>query len=105
MALLEALVVVGVVGLIVYGAMLLLLRRTGRPSAAAVPGQWLVGHYDKAGTTYVVLQKVAGAQREVVDEHVIATIPVGDPDYDQTFLTAMSVARERRALFETENDP
>jgi hypothetical protein len=40
----------------------------------------------------------------VVDEHAIASIPVDDPEYDAKFLTAMSIARERRALFEAEEE-
>jgi len=39
----------------------------------------------------------------VVDEHVIATLRVDDPEYDAKFLSAMATARERRALFEAEN--
>jgi hypothetical protein len=69
----------------------------------APAGQWRAVHYDVKGQTRISLQKISpGGVR--VDEHVIATIPVDDPDYDAKFLTAMSSARERRALFETEED-
>jgi hypothetical protein len=41
-----------------------------------------------------------GAQ--VLDEHVIAEIPVNDPEYDVLFMTAMATARQRKAISETE---
>jgi hypothetical protein len=40
----------------------------------------------------------------VLDEHVVARIPVDDPDYDAKFMAAMAAARERRALFEAEEE-
>lgn len=95
--------VVGVLAVLVYGAILLLLRprSIGRPVLPA--GRWAVGHYDADGATHVVLQKVVPGG-DVVDEHVIATIPVDAPDYDAAFLSAMAAARERRALFDVEED-
>ena len=51
----------------------------------------------------MVLQKISSSG-VVLDEHVVATVPVDDPDYDAKFLTAMNTARERRALFEAEQD-
>ena len=50
----------------------------------------------------MVVQKVTPASRLVLDEHVIAEIPVSDPDYDELFMTAMATARQRKAIFETE---
>ena len=40
----------------------------------------------------------------ILDEHVVETLALGDPEYDAKFLAAMSTARERRALFESEQD-
>ncbi len=40
----------------------------------------------------------------LINEHVVATIPLDDPEYDTKFMTAMATARERRALFESEED-
>jgi hypothetical protein len=40
----------------------------------------------------------------VLNEHVVARIPVGDPEYDAKFMAAMAAARERRAVFEAEED-
>jgi hypothetical protein len=103
MVLLEAALVVGMVWLIVYGTIRLLTGpqvRQRRPVAAA--GQWRAVHYDVRGTTHVVLQRTSPGGGEVLDEHVVATVPVDDPEYDAKFLAAMSTARERRALFEAE---
>jgi hypothetical protein len=68
-------------------------------------GEWRIDHVDVHGRTRVLLQKVLPGSGQVVDEHVVATIPVDDPDYEATFLQAMATARERRALFESEQDP
>jgi hypothetical protein len=104
MVFLEAALVVGMVWLVVYGTIRVLspLREQARP--ALPPGQWQAAHYDVDGETRVVLQKVAAGGAHVVDEHVIATFRSDDPDYDAKFLAAMSTARERRALFETEEE-
>jgi len=102
MVLLETAVVIGMVLVIIVGMIRLLTRPVQqRPTLAA--GHWQAVHYDVKGQTHVVLQKVS-AGANVLDEHVVATIPVDDPDYDARFLTAMNTARERRALFETEED-
>ena len=101
--LLEAAFVVGVLSVIVYGTIWLLMRPKGQPRHVPSTGQWRVGHYDVDGETRVVLQKVH-AGGAVLDEHVIATIPISDPDYDARFLEATSTARARRALFETEEE-
>jgi hypothetical protein len=102
MVTLEAVLVFGVVGAIVYGMIRLVTRPSdpGRPALRA--GQWRTAHYDTGGVTRVLLQKVSGVN--VLDEHVIATVPVDDPEYDAKFLAAMSTARERRALFEAEEE-
>jgi len=104
MVILELALALGMVGLIVYGT----IRLLSRPEAERRPlprgGQWQAAHYDLKGSTLVVLQKVSPTGVNVLDEHVIATIPVDDPEYDAKFMTAMNTARERRALFETEED-
>ena len=102
--LVEAAFVVGVLSVIVYGTIWLLMRPKSQHRPALSTGQWRVGHYDIKGDTLVVLQKVRAGGGEVLDEHVIATIPITDPDYDARFLEATSTARERRALFEMEEE-
>jgi len=102
--LVEAAFVVGVLSVIVYGTIWLLMRPKSQPGPAFSTGEWRVGHYDINGETRVVLQKVQSGGSEVLDEHIIATIPISDPDYDARFLEATSTARERRALFEMEEE-
>jgi hypothetical protein len=102
MVMLEGLLVVGAVGLLLYVAIRALLSDQGRGRVAVTPGQWRTAHYDVDGRTRVVVQKTTPSGTYVVDEHVIAEIPVGDPDYDQLFLAAMATARQRKAIFETE---
>jgi hypothetical protein len=48
------------------------------------------------------VQKITPAGTHVLDEHLIAEIPVNDPDYDELFMTAMATARQRKAIFESE---
>jgi hypothetical protein len=101
MVLLEAALVIGLVWAVVYGTIRLLADPRGAP-ASTTPSRWRPAHHDVKGQTRVVLQKVSERDGKVLDEHIIATITVGDPDYDAKFLTAMATARERRALFEAE---
>ena len=109
MVLLDAAVMLGVLGLVVYGAIRLLTQDQTRPQPQPPrrlppgPTHWRPTHYDLDGVTHVVLRKVS-VDGEVLDEHVVATVPVGDPGYDAAFLAAMSTARERRALFEAEDE-
>jgi hypothetical protein len=103
MVLLEAALVVGMVWLVVYGTIRLLTRPQSRERHPVAPtGAWRAVHYDVQGRTHVVLQRTSPDGDYVLDEHVIATVPVEDPEYDAKFLAAMSTARERRALFEAE---
>jgi hypothetical protein len=104
MVLLDAVVVLGVIGLVVYGAARLLGRARYQLPAASSPGQWRATHYDAKGVTKVVLQKMSPTGANLLNEHVVATIPLDDPDYDTLFMTAMAAARERRAMFESEED-
>jgi hypothetical protein len=105
MVLLEAALVVGLLGLISYVTILLLTgsgSSSGGGRTAARAGHWVTVHYDTDGATCVAVTKVSTAGAGVLDEHVVARIPVADPDYDDRFMAAMAVARERQALFEAE---
>jgi len=103
MVLVEAAVVVSLVCVVFLGLVRLLARPQDQRRPASTPGHWRTAHYDVKGETRVVIQKVS-TTGSLVDEHVVATIPVDDPDYDARFLIAMNTARERRALFESEED-
>ena len=99
----DAAFVLVVVGLVVY-AILRVVTRTPDAAPSERAGQWLATHYDLDGQTVVVLRKTSLGRAEVLDEHLVATILSDDPDYDATFLAAMAAARERRALFEGEEE-
>lgn len=104
-AMVEGLLVAGVVGVLLYLAIRALLSGPGRSESshpALAAGRWRTAHYDVDGHTKVVVQKVSAAGTHVLDEHVIAEIAVGNPDYDEVFMTAMATARQRQAIFETE---
>ena len=51
-----------------------------------------------------MVQKVSPGGANILSEHVVTTIRVDDPEYDSKFLAAMAAARERRAMFESEDD-
>ncbi len=102
MALVEAALVFGLLGAVVYAVTALLLRPPDQRRPSSLAGTWRAAHYDAAGETHVVLQKVAEGSTAVLDEHVVATVRTDDPDYDDKFLAAMDAARRRQALFETE---
>jgi hypothetical protein len=104
MVLIDAVVVLGVVGLVVYGAVRVLSRARYQLPAASSPGQWRATHYDVKGVTKVVLQKMSTGGANLLNEHVVATIPLDDPEYDSKFMMAMATARERRSMFESEED-
>ena len=102
---LEATAVILLVAVVIYGGVLVALRPRDRHAAPLTgPGEWRVAHYDVKGATRVSLQKVAASGASVLDEHVVAEIQTADPDYDAKFMTAMDTARERRAMFESEDD-
>jgi len=103
MVLVEAAFVIGLLGVMIYGIASFFLRPQGqqhRPSSLS--GKWRVAHYDAKQETHVVLQKVSESGTTVLDEHVVATLRCDDAEYDDKFLTAMSIARQRQALFEAE---
>lgn len=101
--LLQAALVMGLLAVVLYAA----VRLTGRTASTGLPavtrGRWRVGHYDLVDETRVVLQKVSEGGGTVLDEHVIASISTADPEYDEKFLAAMATARQRQALFESED--
>ena len=103
MAVLDAVLVLGLVALLVYGIIRSLDRPREHRQPASGAGQWRTVHYDVQGATRVALQKVSPSGTDVLDEHVVATIGVDDPRYDERFLAAMATARERQALFEAED--
>jgi hypothetical protein len=47
---------------------------------------------------------VSASGTKVIDEHIVGTIRVDDPAYDEKFLGAMTAARQRQALFESEEN-
>ena len=100
MAMLEGLLIVGAVGLLLYTVIRALEKGPGHPAVAA--GDWRVAHYDVDGHTRVVVHKVSSGGAQVLDEHVIAEIAVDDPAYDELFMSAMATARQRKAVFESE---
>ena len=104
MVLIDAVLVLAVVGVAVYAGFRVLSRARYQLPAASSPGQWRATHYDVKGSTKVVLQKMSPQGAHLINEHVVATIPLDDPEYDTLFMTAMATARERRALFESEED-
>ena len=104
MAALEALVLVLLVGGAVFGSVMLDMRTRGPGAGGRGPVEWRVNHRDVHGETRVVLQKVSRGGITVLNEHVVATIRIDDPAYDEKFLAAMNTARERRSLFESEEE-
>ena len=94
------------VALLVWALVSVILRlldRTREPASTA-PAHWRVTHYDVDGETRVVLQKYDDHRDKVLGQHLVGAIPLDDPDYDARFLAVMDSARQRRALFEAEED-
>ena len=103
MAMLKGVLLVGIICVLLYVVVRVLLSsQRQEPHPALNAGHWRTTHYDVDGHTKVVVHKVTPAGTHVLDEHVIAEIPVSDPDYDELFMTAMATARQRQAIFETE---
>jgi hypothetical protein len=102
MVMVEAAFVIGLVGVMIYGIASLFLRPQEQQHPSSLSGTWRVAHYDTRHETHVVLQKVSETGTKVLDEHVVATLRSDDAEYDDKFLTAMSIARQRQALFEAE---
>jgi hypothetical protein len=103
MVFLEAVILIGLAGLMIFWMTSTLLRSTTQGPQVSAPGTWRVAHYDVEGETRVVLQKVGEGDTRVLDEHVITSIRADDPEYDDKFLAAMNAARQRQSLFEAED--
>ena len=102
--LVDAVLVLGVIALFLYGVSRLVTRDQPHSLPGVGVGRWRATHYDAKGSTVVVLQKTSPSGTNLLDEHVVATIRLDDPDYDSLFMQAMATARERRAMFETEEE-
>lgn len=100
---LEGLAVLVVAGGIIYATLSFALRDRSKASSVVLVrgGSWQAGHYEVDDATRIVVRKVL-PDATVVDEHMVATIDEHDPDYDALFLAAMADARERAALFQSE---
>lgn len=98
---LEAALVVGLLGVVVFLTIRALMVPTGHRLPASTVGVWRVAHHDVKSATLVVVAKLSPAG-DVLDEHVVATVVVDDAEYDEKFLSAMAAARQRKALFEAE---
>jgi hypothetical protein len=103
MLVLDRAVLLGIVGVIIYVTISLLMRSAQRPLVTSAAGtRWQATHFEREGQTYIVVRKILLDGATVVDEHRVATVAEDDPDYDAKFLEAMAQARERVALFESE---
>lgn len=102
MVLIEAVFLIGLLGVMVYAITSLLVRPQGQRRPSSLSGKWCVVHYDANQETHIVLQKISESGAQVLDEHVIATLRSDDPEYDDKFLVAMNTARMRQAVFESE---
>jgi pyridoxamine 5'-phosphate oxidase family protein len=106
MALVEALIVIGVVTIIVSLLASAIIRHTAQPQTTSIDASsgWVATHYTLKDVTRVVVRKIGRDTGEVLDEHVLEEIANADPDFDARFLHAMEQARYRAALFESESD-
>jgi len=105
MALVQALVVLGLGAVIAYATHSMIRGTEQRRSNVARSGaRWEATHHAVKDSTRVVVRKVVLGIGEVLDEHVVAEFPDGAFDYDMRFLEAMAQARARAALFESESD-
>ena len=102
MIVVELALVVGLVWALVSVTLWALDRTRGE--TPTTPAHWRITHYDADGETRVVLQKYDDQRDKVLGQHAVGTIPLDDPDYDARFLAVMDSARQRRALFEAEED-
>jgi hypothetical protein len=103
MVLVDAAVVLGMVAVIIFLASSMLTRGQEQPRALrGASGKWQVTHFAVNNRTHVVVRKVLPDGATVVDEHLVATVAEDDPAYEMKFLEAMAQARQRLALFESE---
>jgi hypothetical protein len=105
MALIRALVVMGIFAVIAYATYALVSGTERRRDQVARAGsRWVATHYAVNGATRIAVRNVRPGTDDVLDEHVIAEIMDSDPNFDTRFLEAMAEARDRAALFESEPD-
>jgi hypothetical protein len=100
---LDGALALGAVGVVIYATISILVRGVGQPRVTSAAGaRWQATHFERDGQTHIVVRKVLPDGATVVDEHRVATLAEDDPEYDAKFLDAMAQARERVALFESE---
>ena len=104
MVMVEALFVIGLVGLMVFAVVSLLGRSVDERRPTSLLGTWQVAHYDAKGETHIVLGKISDSGSKVLDEHVITSFRADDPEYEARFMAGMDTARQRQALFEAEDE-
>jgi len=99
----DAALVLAIAGVIIYFTISMLMRGVEQPRVLSTAGgRWEAAHFARHDKTHVVVRKVLPDGATVVDEHLVATVAEDDPDYDMKFLEAMAQARQRAALFESE---
>lgn len=103
MSRIEVLFALGIVALIVYGTIAAVTSSEKRRARSVAGARWEAAHYAADQTTRVVARKVVSATGVVLDEHLVAVVADDDPNYDAKFLEAMAEARQRVALFESED--
>lgn len=103
MIVVDALLLLVLIGGAVFLVMRAVSSSVGRTRELG-PGTWRTAHYDAKGATKVVVRKVSANGVNIINEHVVATVRLDDPEYDAHFMAAMATARERRAIFESEDD-
>lgn len=104
MARIEVLFALGIVALVVYGTIVAVTSSEKRGAQSAIAGaRWEAAHVAADHTTRVVVRKVVPTTGAVLDEHLVAVVADDDPNYDAKFLEAMAEARQRVALFESED--
>ena len=80
--------------IIVLGTIRVLTRRPQDQRRPVTPaGQWRAALRREGRDTRRAAKD--HGERRVLDQHVVATVPGDDPDYEAQFLTAMNTARER----------
>ena len=120
--LLELALIVGVLGLLVLGAVALwralqggaggVGRLPSRPraelAAAIAQARWAPAHDEVDGTTRVLVRRSytgLDGRPVVLEERVLETFPAQDPAWEARFTEAMSKARFRSSYLNTEEAP
>ena len=99
----EVLLALGSVALIVYASIVAVTSRQKRAVQSTIAGaRWEATHFAADHATRIVVRKVVPTTGAVLDEHLVAVVADDDANYDAKFLMAMAEARQRVALFESE---